>query len=149
MDTCLNWVKFHVKLWTCRLFARLIKEKKLICMVRYLLSEYDKTCIANTGILRIYKLYIFWVEEPHKGLLWCSFYFIIIYCQRYENNGQLQNSSYWLLITPIPRNSHKKQMTIPYKHTCRIVSFCMLHSELLFPRICTNSPQTSIEDEYP
>lgn len=43
----------------------------------------------------------------------------------------------------------KKQMTIPYKHTYPIMSCCMLHSELLFPRICTNSSQTSIEDEYP
>lgn len=57
--SCYRRVGHTVVCFLCLIRYLLIKEKKVKCMVRYSLSEYDKTCITITRILKIYKLNVF------------------------------------------------------------------------------------------
>lgn len=74
----------------------LIKETKLVSMIRYSLSKYDKTCIAITLLVKNLQL----VYVLSRGVPKWTFYKYIV-CQIYEKNGLLQKSSYRMSLKPI------------------------------------------------
>lgn len=49
-----------------------LQEKKLLCMLRYSLFEYDKICIVIIRRLEIFKLYMLLSRWTKRGLFWRS-----------------------------------------------------------------------------
>lgn len=85
----------------------LIKETKLVSMIRYSLSKYDKTCIAITLLVKNLQL----VYVLSRGVPKWTFYKYIV-CQIYEKKWSFAKKLLSNVIETDTQPPHKMQITV-------------------------------------